>query len=80
MLTQPLVWARFASAESAGYAPHCFRVCSAPLVPGEHYITPSYLCSAGTLFALGYHRSGYLLLVYGMQGMLREIRYRGGYH
>ena len=40
----------------AAEVPHrtAVELTSAPLVPGEHYITPSYLCSAGIPFGLGY--------------------------
>ena len=55
----------FPSVESAGYAQPHRRETSALLVPGEpgeHYITPSYLCSAGILFTRVCCRRVYLLM------------------
>ena len=53
---------------------------SAPLVPGEHYITPSYLRSAGIPSMRGYLLQGYYMLqVHGiaMRGTLRGYAVRG---
>ena len=55
----------FPSVESAGYAQPHRRETSALLVPGEpgeHYITPSYLCSAGILITCACCRRVYPLM------------------